>query len=302
MIRLDLLNVFVTVYEEGSFTHAADKLNMSNQLVSKYVSQLEAQLNTRLFNRTTRKVSLTEAGEKCLQHAKHILESAHDLEEQFGELQTEVSGKLNISAPVSFSTLHLSDFLCSLKAQYPKLTLNIQLNDRKIDVIDEGFDVALRIGHLKSSSLIAKRVAPIRLVLCASPSYLARHGVPKRPSDLNPEHLLQYSYMDYGKSENALMKTLKAYSSQREPAIVANNGELLMAAAIAGEGYMLQPTFMVGNAVKEGKLQVVLEAFEPEPLHLYAVYPHRKLLTSKVRVFIDALDGFYGSPPYWDVF
>ncbi|WP_448212434.1 LysR family transcriptional regulator [Colwellia sp. MEBiC06753] len=302
MIRVDLLNVFVTVSEEGSFTKASERLGMSNQLVSKYVAQLEEHLNTRLLNRTTRKVYVTEAGEKCIQYAKHILESVNEMEEQFGELQTEVKGTLNISAPVSFSTLHLANFLCEFKRQYPKIALNVQLNDRKVDVIEDGYDIALRIGQLKSSSLIAKKLAPVRLVVCASPDYIKANGMPKHPTELNPEHLLHYRYADFDKPDNELLKTFKLYSQTKRATMVANNGELLMAAAIAGEGYTLQPTFIVGEAIKQGKLQTMLEGFEPEAIGLYAVYPHRKLITSKVRAFIDTIDGFFGSPPYWDAF
>ncbi len=190
MIKIELLKVFLSVADEGSFTKAAEKLEMSNQLVSKYISQLETHLNARLFNRTTRKVSLTESGEKCRQHAKQILENVDNLEAQFGELQTTVTGTLNISAPVSFSTLHLSKFISVFRKKYPEIELNIQLNDRKVDVIEEGFDVALRIGQLQSSSLVAKKIAPVRLVLCASPEYLIHNGTPSHPSELNPKHFL----------------------------------------------------------------------------------------------------------------
>lgn len=302
MIKFELLKVFLSVADEGSFTKAAEKLEMSNQLVSKYISQLETHLNARLFNRTTRKVSLTEAGEKCRQHAKQILENVDNLEAQFGELQTTVTGTLNISAPVSFSTLHLSKFISVFRKKYPEIELNIQLNDRKVDVIEEGFDVALRIGQLQSSSLVAKKIAPVRLVLCASPEYLTIHGTPSHPSELNPKHFLHYSYSSYDKTDNLLLSTLKSISQNKHPTIISNNGELLMAAAIAGEGYLVQPTFIAGHALKNGDLKIFLEDYEPEPIALYAVYPHRKLLSSKVRVFIDELSAFFGENPYWDEF
>ncbi|CCQ11558.1 Transcriptional regulator, LysR family [Pseudoalteromonas luteoviolacea B = ATCC 29581] len=301
-MRNELLNVFIKVAEEGSFTKAASKLGMSNQLVSKYLSQLETHLNARLLNRTTRKVSLTEAGEKCLQHAKHILESIESLEAQFSELQSSVTGTLSISAPVTFSTLHLSKFIRVFRKKYPEIELNIQLNDRKVDVVEEGFDLALRIGQLQNSSLVAKKIAPVRLTLCASPEYLNAHGTPLHPKELNPKHFLHYSYSNYEKSDNLLLNTLKSISSNKHPTIISNNGELLLASAVAGEGYLLLPTFIASKAIKQGELQVFLEDFEPQPIGLYAVYPHRKLLSSKVRVFIDELSQFFGVHPYWDEF
>ena len=300
MDRVETMKAFVTVAEEGSFTKAAEKMGTSNQLVSKYVSQLEERLGIRLFNRTTRSVHLTQEGEQCLQHAMHILESVHDMENHFGQLQNIAKGILHISAPASFSTLHLAPLIRDFKKQFPEVGINLELNDRKVDVIEEGFDIALRIGNLKSSSLIAKKIAPIRLVLCASPEYLKKYGKPNHPQELIPAHFLQYSYMDVTPSKNLLMETLRSHVLKKQSGLVANNGEILMTAAIAGEGYILQPTFIVGDALKAGKLETILNRYELEPIGLYAVYPHRKLLAPKLRAFIDFIGSYYGDPPYWD--
>ncbi len=300
MDRIETMKAFVTVAELGSFTKAAEKLESSNQLMSKYVSQLEEQLGVRLFNRTTRRVRLTQEGEQCLQHAIQILESVNDMENHFGQLQNTAKGQLYISAPVSFSTLHMAPLIRDFKKQYPDVGINLELNDRKVDVIEEGFDLALRIGQLKSSSSIAKKIAPVRLVLCAAPSYLEKHGYPTHPKDLIPEHFLRYSYMDYGSAENALMNVLRAIPQHNPLGLIANNGEILMAAAIAGDGYILQPTFIVGEQLKQGKLQIILSDYEPETMGLYAVYPHRKLLAPKLRAFIDFISVYFGDPPYWD--
>ncbi len=300
MDRLDTMKAFVTVAELGSFTKAAEKLETSNQLVSKYVSQLEEQLGVRLFNRTTRRVHLTQEGEQCLQHAMHILESVHDMESHFGELQNTAKGLLQISAPVSFSILHLAPLIRDFKKQYPEVGVNLELSDRKVDAVEEGFDVALRIGRLKNSSLIAKKIAPVRLALCAAPSYIEKYGNPTHPAELNSSHFLRYSYMDYSASEHPLMKVLRANSQNNQTGLVANNGEILVAAAIAGEGYILQPTFIVGEALKQGKLKTILNDFELETMGLYAVYPHRKLLAPKLRAFIDFISAYFGDPPYWD--
>ncbi len=302
MDRFETMRAFVAVAQEGNFTKAAERLDMSSQLVSKYVSQLEEHLNVRLFNRTTRKVHLTEAGESCLQHAKHILEGLSDMEGHVGQLRNEAQGRLQVAAPVSFSTLHLAPLLNDFQRQHSAVSIDLHLNDRKVDVIDEGFDVALRIGHLKSSSLIAKRIAPIRLVVCAAPDYLDKHGTPTQPDELIPQHHLRYSYMDFGGADEPLMKALRRNNDKRDNNLTCNNGEVLSKAAVAGEGYILQPTFIVSDDIKQGKLRIILEAYEPEPMVLYAVYPHRKLLATKLRAFIDMLSGYFGDPPYWDKF
>ncbi|MDF2152646.1 LysR family transcriptional regulator [Vibrio sp. CAU 1672] len=300
MDRIDTMKAFVTVAEEGSFTKAGDKLGTSNQLVSKYVSNLEEHLSTRLFNRTTRRVHLTEAGEQCYQQTKLILESVSNMEGYFGEMQNSVQGVLHISSPVSFSTLHLAPLIRDFKKQYPDVSINLELSDRKVEVVEEGFDVALRIGNLKDSSFIAKKIAPVRLVLCASPEYVKKVGLPTHPNELNPGDFLRYTYMEYGQSNHPLFQALRVIEQKKQSKYAANNGEVLMEAAIAGEGYILQPTFIVGEALRQGKLVTLLNEFEPNPLGLFAVYPHRKLLAPKLRVFLDFLGSYYGQPPYWD--
>ncbi|WP_193164743.1 LysR family transcriptional regulator [Microbulbifer hainanensis] len=302
MDRIDAMKAFVAVANEGGFTRAADKLNISNQLVSKYVSQLEEHLGVRLLNRTTRRVHLTEEGAQCLQYAQQILESIQDMEGQLGYLQSEAQGLLHISAPVSFSTLHLAPLISDFLQAHPAVRVDLELNDRKVDVVEENYDVALRIGRLQSSSLIAKHIAPIRLVACAAPKYLEQHGTPQTPEDLSPDHYLGYSYMEYDKHKSPLMEALKASSRSQKTSFMCNNGEVLAKAAIAGDGFALQPTFMVGEAIKQGKLKVILPEYEPEPMALYAVYPHRKLLATKLRSFIDFMESYFGSPPYWDEF
>lgn len=302
MDRTTLMNTFVAVVNEGSFTKAADRLHISNQLVSKYIAQLETHLNVRLFNRTTRKVHLTEAGEQCFQYAKHILESISDMEGHFSNLQSRAHGLLRISAPASFSTLHLAPLIRDFQRTHTEVGIDLELNDRKVDVIEEGYDVALRIGNLKSSSLIAKYIAPVRLVVCASPDYLAKHGTPTHPTQLNPDHHLRYGYMEYNQPHSPLIDALKRGYREQHAGLVCNNGEILVEAAIAGEGYVFQPTFIVGEAIKQGKLKIILQEFESNAMALYAVYPHRKLLTSKLSAFIDFLSGYYGEPPYWDAF
>ena len=300
MDRITTMKVFLCVSEEGGFTRAANKLGTSNQLVSKYVSDLEEYLGVRLFNRTTRSVSLTEAGEQCVLYVRQLLEHLQDMENGIGRLKDEAQGILRVNAPVSFATKQLTHVIREYKQLYPLVGIDIQLNDRLVDVVEEGFDLALRIGYLKDSSLIAKRIAPIRLVLVASPEYLVKYGVPQHPNDLIPEHFLHYSYMSYDHSTATLFEVLKRVVKNQTAAISSNNGEILVDAAIAGEGYAFQPTFLVGDAIKQGKLKIILSEFKSEPMNLYAVYPHRKLMATKLRTFIDFISEYYGEVPSWD--
>ncbi|BFM05660.1 LysR family transcriptional regulator [Halioxenophilus aromaticivorans] len=296
MDRFDALQAFTAVAAEGSFTKAAAKLDTSNQLVSKYVAQLEEYIGERLFNRTTRRIHLTEAGEQCLQHAQLILENLQDMENHLGQLHSQAQGVLKLSAPVSFSTLHLAPLLNDFKKLHSAVNIDLQLNDRTIDVVEEGFDLALRIGYLKDSSMIARKVAPMRLVLCASPSYLEQYGIPEQPEDLISGHYLSYSYMNNHPKDSALLLAL----SQKQSNFVANNGEVLTAAAVAGLGYALQPTFIIWRELQAGTLKILLPQYEPAPMGLYATYPHRKLMAAKLKVFLEFLSGYFGQPPYWD--
>lgn len=299
MDRIDAMRAFVAVVTEGSFSNAANTLQTSPQLVSKYVSKLEEQLNSRLLNRTTRKVSLTEAGNHYFAHAQQILLSIDDMESQLGGLQQNPKGVLRISAPVSFALKHMAKLITDFQMRYPLVTVDLQLTDRKVDIVEEGFDVALRIGQLKNSSLIAKKIAPIRVVLCAAPEYLKKHGTPTQPTDLEHHRYLHYSYMNTD-SKDMIHQLLKAKYLKHGSEFRSNNGDVLVGAAIAGAGLVLQPTFIISEAISSGKLVVVLPELEPEALGLYAVYAHRKLLPHKMRCFIDFMEGYYGSPPYWD--
>jgi len=299
MDRIDAMRAFVAVVTEGSFSNAANTLQLSPQLVSKYVSKLEEQLNTRLLNRTTRKVSLTEAGSHYFGHAQQILLSIDDMESKLGGLQQNPKGVLRISAPVSFALKHMAKLITDFQIHYPLVKVDLQLTDRKVDIVEEGFDVALRIGQLKSSSLIAKKVAPIRVMLCAAPDYLNKHGTPTQPEDLERHRYLHYSYMNMDGKDD-IYQLLKAKYLKQGSELRSNNGDVLVDAAIAGAGLVLQPTFIISESISSGKLVVVLPEIEPEALGLYAVYAHRKLLPHKVRCFIDFMEGYYGTPPYWD--
>ncbi|MBF0657727.1 LysR family transcriptional regulator [Psychrobacter sp. NG25] len=299
MDRIDAMRAFVAVVTEGSFSKAAITMQLSPQLVSKYVAKLEEQLNTRLLNRTTRKVSVTEAGSQYFTHAQQVLLSIDEMSAQLGGLQQHPKGVLRVSAPVSFALKHMARLITDFQGKYPSVTVDLQLSDRKVDIVEEGFDIALRIGQLESSSLIAKQIAPIRVVLCASPAYLKIHGMPKQLEDLEAHRYLHYSYINI-ETNGQIYKYLKKKQLKEQSTFHSNNGDVLVEAAIAGAGLILQPTFIASDALHTGKLVVVLPEYEPDPLGLYAVYAHRKLLPHKVRCFIDFMTDYYGTPPYWD--
>lgn len=298
MDRIDAMRAFATVVQEGSFSKAAEKLDLSPQLVSKYVSQLESHLQTRLLNRTTRRVSTTEAGISYFERCQQVLIDIEDMENSLGALHQQPSGTLRISAPMSFGMHHLSKALVDFQKQYPLVEVDLQLTDKKVDIVEDGLDMALRIGELKNSSLIAKKIAPIHLVICASPEYLSENGIPNKASDLAEHSFLRYSYAD----NNAVFAkfNLKSSEIKFKSNFCANNGDVLVNAAIQGGGITIQPTFITGKHISQGRLISIMQEYQPTSLALYAVYAHRHHLASKVRCFIDFIDNYFGTPPYWD--
>ena len=292
MDKIAKLRAFNTTVLEGSFTKAAEALAISPQLVSKYVGALENELAVRLFNRTTRKLTLTEAGSRYFAKSQSVLEQIEELDNSVTNFQAEVKGKLRINAPVTFSTQHLAPLLHAYQKKYPDVIIDLQLNDRQVDLVDEGFDLALRIGRLTESSMIAKRLAPIRVAWCASPNYLQRHGEPQSLEELEQHTVLHYSY--------ASDKTIN--TSKGKETFICNNGEVIVKRAILGDGIVLKPTFMVGEALKTGQLKQILTTQAPSPAGLYAVYPNRHHLPAKVRTFIDFSADFFDGQPSWDAF
>lgn len=292
------MRTFCAVAKAGSFSGAAEQLGLSPQLVSKYVSQLEEHLGVRLLNRTTRRVHITEAGERYLTRARFVLDEIEDMESMAGESQREAKGRLRVSAPVSFGVKHLSALFNDFQQANSGVTIDCQLNDRKVDIIEEGFDIALRVGQLKDSSLIAKKLATVRIVICASPSYLQHMGMPETLADLKAHRYLRYSYLDPTPGS----EVHNALSENEENNFVCNNGDTLSQMAVMGAGIALQPTFICGDALASGDLVEILPELAPPEMGLFAIYAHRQLLASKVRTFLDFADGYYGSPPYWDAY
>ncbi|MGB5577743.1 MAG: LysR family transcriptional regulator [Woeseiaceae bacterium] len=293
------MRTFVAAVAEGSFVGAAERLEMSPQLVSKYIGQLEQRLGARLLNRTTRRTSITEAGQAYYERCQHVLADIDELESAVRESAVTARGILKINAPMSFGISHLARAAAEYQREQPEVDVDLTLDDRVVDVVSEGFDLAIRIGRLAESSLVARKLAPIRLVICGSPSYLSDRGVPETPDALSNHDCLCYTYSS-NHDHWLFERDGKKYDARVSGKISANNGDALRLAAIAGAGLILQPTFMVDHDVREGRLQVVLQDFRIEELTAYAVYAHRQYLSAKVRTFIDFLSEHFGSPPYWD--
>lgn len=297
--KLLLMRAFSEVVSQGGFSKAADKLGVSAQLVSKYVGQLEANLDTRLLNRTTRRVAVTEVGQAYYERCVNVLREVDAMEANVQALQSTVAGTLRVNAPMSFGVLHLSTALVEFQKRHCHLSVNLQLNDRKVDIVDEGYDLALRIGHLKSSNLVAKKLARVRLICCASPDYIKQNGRPESPLDL-----AQHSYLKYSNVSDDLVFGSKgvSFSPEQKPMVKleSNNGDALVNAAKRGLGFIVQPSFIVGDAIRSGELHPLLESYEPTPMGLYAVYAHRQYLSPKVRAFIDFMSEYFGQTPYWD--
>ncbi|MBF9003379.1 MULTISPECIES: LysR family transcriptional regulator [Vibrio] len=297
MDKIDAMRTFNAVVAEGSFVKAAQKLDISPQLVSKYVAQLEAQLKTRLLNRTTRRVHPTEAGLSYYERSCQVLHEIEDMENALSNLQTQVSGTLRVSAPMSFGIQHMAEPLNQFQQQYPDIQIELMLTDRKVDLLEEGVDVALRIGRLQDSTLVAKKIAPIRLVVCAAPHYFAEHGKPQNINELSQLNYLRFTYSDV----KSLLTPWPEHLSTQDfvSDFSSNNGDVIVKCAILGQGYAIQPTFLMGDAIKQGQLEV-LDDFTITPLGLYALYNHREYLASKVRHFIDFLAQYFGHIPPWD--
>ena len=299
MDTIDGMRTFAAVVSEGSFSQGAGRRDMSPQLASKYVAQLEARLGVRLLNRSTRQLSLTEAGRAYYERVQQVLADIDDMENAVGDMTARARGTLRINAPMTFGILHLTRAIIEYRRTQPEVEIDLTLNDRVVDIVSEGFDLAIRIGRLEESSLVARALAPARLVVCGAPAYLERHGIPETADELSGHACLRYAY-SADQDIWRLERDGRTHNVQIKGPFAANNGEALRMAALAGEGIVLQPTFIIGDDMRAGRLKPVLEAYSTPALHVHAVYAHRQYLSAKVRTFVDFLAGYFGSPPYWD--
>ena len=297
--NLAAMAVFARVVEDRSFTQAASALGRSKSAVSKAVSQLEDRLGARLLNRTTRRLSLTEAGTAYYERAARILAEAAEADETVSALQDEPRGTLRVNAPMSFGQRHLAPAIGAFLKRYPALRLDITLADRFVDLVGEGYDVAIRIAALPDSSLIAAKLAPNRRVVCASPGYFARAGTPLHPHDLVDHNCFGYAYQATGDTWRFLGPDGPT-AVRVTGSLTANNGEILRAAMREGLGLALVPTFSISDELRSGELVAVLPDYLDVETSVYAVYPHSRHLSAKVRAFVDFLRDRFGPEPYWD--
>jgi DNA-binding transcriptional LysR family regulator len=300
MQSLTDIAIFVKVVELSSFTAAADALEMSQPVVSKSVTRLEEKLGARLLNRTTRRLSLTEAGAELYRRSVKALEEIENAELEVARFQTEPRGTLRVSAPMSFSILHLGAAIQPFLDRNPGVTLELNLDDRQVDLVEEGFDVAIRIARLQESSLVARKIAPCRVVLCASPSYLAKRGTPTQPEDLIEHNCIVYTLTTNAREWRFIDADSELHVVPINGSIHSDSGLVNRAAAIAGVGIVQLPTFYIGDQLRSGELKPLLCQFKPPEIGIYAVYPERRNLTPKVRAFIDFLAATFGPDPPWE--
>lgn len=294
------MKVFVKVAEGGSFSAAARALDMSNPSVTRHVADLEAHLHARLFNRSTRRLSLTDTGSAYLERARQLLQDLEDAAMAAGAGAATPVGTLRVNAPVSFAVNYLARALPEYTQRYPQVQLDLTLSDRAVDLVEEGYDIAIRIMRLQDhATLVARQVGTARSLVCAAPSYLRRHGTPKTPEELARHQCLAYTYLAT-RDEWQFSKDGRVHKVKIRGGLVANNGDLLREAAVAGMGVILQPSFIVGDAVRQKKLVPLLPDYEIGTLPIYALYPSRKHLSAKVRTFVDFLVERFGGHPDWD--
>lgn len=287
--------------EAQGFSAAARALGLSKSAVSKAVGQLEDRLGARLLNRTTRRLSLTDAGAAYYEGCVKVLAEAEEAELAVTRLQESPRGLLKVNAPMTFGVLHLAPCLPDFLQAHPELNIELSLDDRVVDLVEEGLDVAVRVAKLPDSSLIARRLAPSRRVWAASPEYLARNGAPEHPRELARHRVMLYSLL-LGPADEWRWETPEgeAGSVRLTGCLKANNGEVLRQAALSGLGLIFSPTFIVGRDLCEGRLVEVLRPWADSSGSDYAVYPHNRHLSAKVRAFVDFLAGRFGPVPYWE--
>lgn len=298
---MDLLSgmaVFRRVVELDGFAAAARDLRMSNGSVSKHVARLEEQLSARLLNRTTRRISLTEAGRGFYDRCVRILDEVEEAKVSAASESASPRGTLRVNAPMSFGIRHLAQVLPEFMARYPDLAVDLSLNDRYVSLLDEGYDVAVRIGSLSDSGLVARRVGSSRLIAVAAPSYLAARGEPRTPEDLLRHECLSYTLRNSG-AEWRFLGPEGPVAVRVSGRLRVDNGDVLATAAAAGLGIVLSPSFLVDDLLRDGRLRVVLPGYRAEAAEIQTVFPHGRHLSAKVRVFVDFLAERFGQDPPW---
>ena len=299
MDKFQEMRAFAAVVDSGSFVRAADGLGLSKSAVSRLVGDLESRLGVRLLQRTTRTLSLTQDGEVFHERCKQLLAGVEEAEAELTSHAGEAIGQLRINVPVTFGLLHLAPLWPAFMSLHPNVLLDVTLSDRLVDLVDEGYELAVRIARLEASSLISRQLTSTRMILCASPQYLRRHGLPSHPSELAQHAVIAYTLLSMGEHWE-FEGPDGAVEVKVVPRMRTNSGDTCCAAAVQHQGVVLQPSFLVGTHLASGALVEILPQYRSIELGIYAVYPSRKHLTPKVRALIDFLvDAFRMRP--WPV-
>lgn len=299
MGQLEDMAMFVRIVDAGSITKAAEQLNIAKSAVSRRLKELETRLGSQLISRTTRQSNLTKVGEQYYQRANSILNEVDALNEQTGGAPARIEGTLKMTAPLSFGLLHLSDAIHEFALVHPDLNFELDFSDRHVDLVEEGYELAIRIRELQDSSYQARRLALIHFVLCASPDYLNRKGRPDKPKDLT-----QHAFLQYGLSKDSTLeltdKKGRKHSITVHSKIKSTNGDFLVDMAVKGHGMICIPTFIAHQQLASGELKVVLKKYQLPTINAYAVYPQNRFLSQRCRYLIDFLARRFGDKPYWD--
>lgn len=290
--------IFVAVVESGSFSLAAERLGMTKSAVSKRISSLEENLGTRLFHRSTRKMTLTEAGEQFSDYARNALFVAQEGINATTLHQGKPKGTLKINAPMTFSRLHLVPYLKEFLDLYPEIKVILSMDDKLVEMIEGGYDVSIRIGALKDSSLVAKKLAKCNSVICAAPTYLEKHGIPSTPNDLKVHNCMYYSLFQAG-VEWTFYHGDEKHKIEPKGNFMVNNSDAICEMLLQGLGICQMPTFIVQKHLDAGRLTQILHQYELPEHYIFAVYPERRHVPEKVRVFIDFFEKKLGST-YWE--
>lgn len=299
MDRLQAIEIFVKVAELKSFSAASTALNLSRTLVSERVRDLEQHLGVRLLQRTTRRVALTEPGAAFLDRVRTGLAALDEAAAEASSLTERPRGVLRVNAPMSFGFRHLAPAVGAFTQDHPEVRIDLVLTDRLVNLIEEKVDVAVRIGELRDSSLIARKLATCRMMLCAAPSYLKRMGAPKHPSDIKDHVRLFYTYWLDGEEWRFKRRDEEVVVHAGEAQLRCNNGDAVAEAAAQGAGIALQPNFIAGPLVKQGRLVELLPSWRAATFGIYAIYPQSQFVPAKSRAFMDHLAKAYARPP-WD--
>lgn len=296
MDRFQAMSVFAKVVEQGGFARAAERLGISTSACSRRVADLEAHLDTRLLHRTTRRLSLTESGQSFYERCVQLLADLEEAEGAAAAGSARPRGTVKLTCSINFGVRHLAPAIGAFLARHAEIRFDVSLSDRIVDLVEEGYDLAIRIGSTGGESVVARRLGESRLVCCASRAYLERHGTPRNPEDLARHRCLTYEYLPQRSLWQFRDRSGRERAVRVSGALHSNNGDLLAAAAAQGVGVALEPDFIVASDLKAGRLVRVLESFAAPVSPIYAVYPSRRYLSAKVRAFVDFLAARFASP------